>query len=390
MTTDAKDEQPTPQNAPAAQNAARPVRLPGRRAIVRARKEQSRRSRPFIIVGGVVVAGLIGVTVWAFVQEYVVPPRQLAVQVQDSKYTRGDVVEFIRFNQRLAEDLGVEFQIGNSLFDALQLIQDNELAFRAAPTLGVAVSPEELEERIEQLLGFPGLTPEERANPRTRQALDEAKRQFLNRVSLTEGVYRDIVRKDYFKQKVRDVLSQQVPRIQPQVHVYEIVLTDNSPQTLQRIERALAAGDSPEQVALEFSQSPDVQRNRGDAGWFPRKVVQEIDALLWGTNDDGSRRLPFGVPSDPQYNSDAKTYNIYVVKEFSEAREINDTVLKKLTDDALQEFLTARRVELSERKELFMDLNSDVYNWVNKQVRLASVRPTPTAQSDLLSQFGGQ
>ncbi len=389
MTTDAKGQQPATENTAAALEPARPARLPGRRALIRARREQSRRAKPFIIVGGVVVAGLVAVTVWAFVQEYVIPPRQLVVQVQDAKYTRGDVVEFIRFNQRLSEELGVEFQIGNSLFDALQLIQDNELAFRAAPTLGVSVSLQELEERVEQLLGFPGLTPEERANPRTRQSLEEAKRQFLNRVSLTEDVYREIVRKDLFRQKVREVLSQEVPRIQPQVHVYEIVLTENTQQTLQRIERALAAGNSPEDVALQFSQSPDVQRNKGDAGWFPKKVVPEIDGVLWGTNPDGSRRLPLGVPSEPQYNSEAKTYNVYVVKEFSEAREINNTALQKLSDTALEEFLNARRVELSERKELFMDLNDRVYNWVNKQVKLASVRPTPTAQTDLLSQFGG-
>ncbi len=363
-------------------------RGPGRRELVRAKREGSRLSRPYMVVGALIVAGFLGFVVYGFVREYVVPPAQAAVRVEDVEYTRGDVVNFIRFNQRLAEDLGVEFQIGNSLFEALQVIQDNELAVRAAPTVGVTVTPDELETRIESLLGFPGLTPAERADPKISQSVTEAKRQFLNRVGLSEPVYREIVRKDLFRQELREVLSQNVPRIQPQVHVYEIVLTENSAQTLQRIDRALRGGSSIEQVALEFSQDPNKNRNRGEAGWFPRNVIPELEGLFWGENPDGSRKLAFGLPSEPQYNSEARTYNVYVVTEFAEAREIDATALQKLSDRALEEFLVERRRELSERDGLWMDLNDRIYNWVNRQVKLASLLPTQVPQTDPLSQFG--
>jgi hypothetical protein len=382
-------DQNTAGPAQSAESGPQTPRAPGRRALIRSRQESSQRSRPFIVAGLVIILGLLAIPIYGYVQRFVVPPRQLAVRVQDAEYTRGDVVNFIRFNQRLSEDLGVQFQIGNSLFDALQIIQDNELSFQAAPTLGVAVSPEEVEGRIENLLGFQGLTAEERANLRTRQSLEEAKRQFLNKVALSEEVYRDIIRKSLFKEKVRENLGQGVPRIQPQVHLYEIVLTDQNAQTLQRIERALAGGDRPADVALQFSQDPNVKRTNGDAGWFPRRVLPEIEGLLWGTKADGSRVLPIGVPSDPQYNAEAKTYNIYVVTEFSEAREIDERAQRKLAEDALQTYLGERRRVLSETGGIWMALDDKIYAWVNKQVRLASLLPTPMPQSGL-SQFGLQ
>jgi len=382
-------DQNTAGSAQSADGGPQSPRAPGRRALIRSRQESSQRSRPFIVAGLVIILGLLAVPIYGYVQRFVVPPRQLAVRVQDVEYTRGDVVNFIRFNQRLSEDLGVQFQIGNSLFDALQIIQDNEMAFQAAPTLGVTVSPEEVEGRIENLLGFPGLTAEERANLRTRQSLEEAKRQFLNKVALSEEVYRDIIRKSLFKEKVRENLGQSVPRIQPQVHLHEIVLTDQNPQTLQRIQRALAGGDKPADVALQFSQDPNVKRTSGDAGWFPRRVLPAIDALLWGTKADGSRVLPFGLPSEPQYNAEGKTYNIYVVSEFSEAREIDERAQKKLAEDALQTFLGERRRALAETGGLWMALDDKIYAWVNKQVRLASILPTPMPQSPL-SQLGVQ
>lgn len=357
--------------------------------MVKAKKAQGRRSRPYLAGAGILLLGVLGYIAYGYFDKFVDPPRQIAVRVEDSEYTRGDVVDFIRFNQRLAEDLGQEFQIGNSLFDALQVIQDDEISVRAAPSLGVTVSPEELQSRLESIAGFPGLTPEERANPRTQQGLAEANRQFLNKVGLTDDVYREIVRKAMFKEKVRDAVSKDVPRILPQVHVYEIVLAESNTQTIQRIERDLRSGDKPGEVALRYSLDPNVKRTNGDAGWFPKGVLTQLDTLLWGTKQDGSRVLPFGLPSEPQYNAEAKTYNIYVVTEFSEARELSETSFSKLADAALQDYLSARRRDLVERGELFMALDDKIYSWVNKQVKLASLGATPTPGS-ALSQFGLQ
>ena len=366
---------------------------PGRREIIRKKRESARRAKPYVIVGLLLLLAIAAIPAYDYFQTYVSPPTKQALRVEDKVYTLGDVVDFIRFNQRLSEDIGQQFDVGSSLFEALEIMQNNEIAYRAAPALGVTVTDEELDAQISLILGFPNLTPEERANPDIVINLEEAELQFLNRVGLSRDAYLDILRKSLFKEQIRELLSESVPRIQPQAHVYEIVLAGADPQVLQRIQRALAGGDTPEEVAVQFSTDPNVQRTGGDVGWFPAGVVPSIDHLLWDVNDDGARVLPLGEPSEPQYNSDSRTYNVYVVTELSEAREISPTVLQKLSDVALDDFINARRAEYSGREfeghpALEMSLDSDVYNWVNRQVRLASILPSPTPQQTAADQLG--
>ena len=100
-----------------------------RRQMVQDKQVQQAKSRPFIFVGILILIGLLAIPVYAYFENYVFPPRELALRVEDTEYTRGDVVNFIRFNQRMSENLGVPFEIGNSLFDALQTLQENELAY---------------------------------------------------------------------------------------------------------------------------------------------------------------------------------------------------------------------------------------------------------------------
>ena len=111
----------------------------------RKQRRSKLRSRPWIIGGAVLLVALLAFPIYAFVKTFTLPPREVAVRVEDSTYTRGDVVDFIRFRQRLTEEVGGQFELGTSLFEALQVIQDNEIAFKLAPRLGIAVSPDEVD-----------------------------------------------------------------------------------------------------------------------------------------------------------------------------------------------------------------------------------------------------
>jgi hypothetical protein len=63
-----------------------------------------------------------------------------------------------------------------------------------------------------------------------------------------------------------------------------------------------------------------------------------------------------------------------VVGEVSEAREINDGNFEALTTRGLTIFFNEERSDF----ELHMVLDSDIFDWVNKQVRLSALVPTPT------------
>ena len=375
MTSDQDIQQPESQPGEyrAGERSITGIRGPSRFEMVRNQKRRSVKSRPFLIAAGVLLLGLLAIPAYGFYDKYVAPPRKLAVQVGDERYTRGDVVNFVRFNQRLAEDAGIPFELGTSLFDALQTIQDNELAFQVAPRLGITVDPEEVDERVEFILGFESDAVAEARSDEFLNNVAESKRQFLNRVGLPEDVYKDFIKKSMFKERVRNFVSDSVPRIQPVVHLYEIILQSNDQQTVARMERSLASGTPIEAVVQEFSIDGDVRRDLGDRGWIPARVRRDLDFLLYGTNQQGNRLLPIGEASAPQFDAQTNLYSVYVVDEYAEAREVDDVTFEVLVDNAMNAFLNEERRKIY----LYMDLDSEIYDWVNAQVKQASNVPTP-------------
>jgi hypothetical protein len=390
MTTDdkSKDNKEEPnanQDQPEAEISAIPDYEAGKRSIttrgettrrqmVADKHERQLKSRPFITVAIVLLIGLLTIPVYAYFENYVFPPRELALRVADTEYTRGDVVNFIRFNQRMSERLGVPFEIGNSLFDALQTLQENELAFQLAPSNGISVSPEEVDQRLDSILGFVAITVAERESKGYKDNVDEARRQFIHEIGIDEAVFRDFIRKSMFKERLRAVVADQIPRIQAQVHVYQVIKFDRDIEASRTMERDLRAGVPIENVVAEHSEDPNVRRNLGDLGWFPFGATPEVDALLFGLDGDGNRLLPLRTPSDPRFDDDSNWWSYLVVEEVADAREVNETNFELLTTRGMTIFFNERRADF----DLHMVLDSAIFDWVNRQVRLSALIPTPT------------
>ena len=346
-----------------------------RREIVAARAQQSRRNRPYIYAGLVILVAILVIPTVEFVQKFVIPPSRVAVRVGDTKYTRGDLVNFIRFNQRLSEDVGQSFELGSALFEAFDVITKNEIAYQRAPTLGVSVDEREVDAQVRRLIGVPGLSAEEAERPAVKSQIDEALFQHLNRVGLSENDYREILRKDIFRLKVRERLADNVPRIQPQIHLYRIILEKYETITGEQVERRLKGGDSIEDLTLEFSVDSEVRRNRGDEGWLPRGVVPQLDGLLFGTDEEGNRNLEVGELSGPVLIPDSDSYALLYIAEEVGAREVDRGPFEVLKDTALDNWLEEQRSLLTIEQNV---LNNIDYAWVNRQVKFASVLGTPT------------
>jgi hypothetical protein len=345
-----------------------------RRQMVAEKRQLQLKARPFIIVAAIVLIGLLAIPVYAYFENYVFPPRELALRVEDTEYSRGDVVNFIRFNQRMSENLGVPFEIGDSLFDALQTLQENELAFQLAPRYGIAVSKEEVDERLDSILGFVAITVAERESKEYKDNVEEAKRQFIHRIGIDESVFRDFIRKSMFKERLRDVVADTIPRVQAQVHLYEIIKLDNDPDERRAIERDLKAGMAMSNIALTHSEDPEVRRDRGERGWFPFGITPEIDALLFGLDGDGNRLLPIRTPSTPRFDDENNWWTYIVVDEVNDAREVDPGNFDALTTRGMTIFFNEERTNF----DLHMVLDSAIFEWVNAQVRLSALLPTAT------------
>jgi len=349
-----------------------------RRQMVAEKQQLQIKSRPFIIAAIVVLFGILMIPVYAYFQNYVFPPRELALRVAGMEYSRGDVVNFIRFNQRMSENLGVPFEVGNSLFDALQTLQENELAFQLAARYGISVSSEEVDDRLNTILGFVAKTVAERESQEYKDNIEEAKRQFINRIEMDESVFRDFIRKSMFKERLREVVAEEIPRVQAQVHLYEIILFDRDPEVRRAIERDLVTGGAIENVILQHSQDPNVRRDVGDRGWFPFGVTPEIDYLLFGLDGEGNRLLPIGQLSEPRYVEDSDWWSYMLVAEAQDAREVNEDNFEALTTRGMTIFFNEERKNF----DLHMVLDSAIFDWVNAQIRLSALLPTPTPVPD--------
>ena len=345
-----------------------------RRQMVAEKQQLQIRSRPFIIAGIVVLFGILTIPVYAYFQNYVFPPRELALRVAGMEYSRGDVVNFIRFNQRMSENLGVPFEVGNSLFDALQTLQENELSYQLAARYGITVSSEEVDDRLNTILGFVAKTVAERESQEYKDNIEEAKRQFINRIEMDESVFRDFIRKSMFKERLRAVVAEEIPRVQAQVHLYEIILFDRDAEVRRAIERDLVSGNPIENVILEHSQDPNVRRDLGDRGWFPFGVTTEIDYLLFGLDGEGNRLLPIGQLSEPRYVEESDWWSYMLVAEVQDAREVNEDNFEALTTRGMTIFFNEERKNF----DLHMVLDSAIFEWVNAQIRLSALLPTPT------------
>ena len=344
--------------------------------LLRDKKNQNKQSRPFLYLGFIIILIIVIIPVYSFYSTYIKPPTEIALRVNDKEYTRGDVVEYIRFNQRITEDLGSQFEIGTSLFDALQTLQDNEIAYQLAPRYGITVESTEVDEHIENMLGYffektMNIDQEEQKN------FEESKRQFLNKIGLSEEIYRDFIKKTIFKERLRTVVAETIPRVQSQVHIYQITLRNPDDNLIRKINRDLDAGKPITDITSLYSEDPNIKRNNGEVGWFPYGVVTDLDYLFFGLDSNGDRILPVRELSPIQYDQEDQSYILYIVEEVSEAREISNSNLESLIDRALVIFLNKERKKIAAEGDLYMDLNDKIYGWVNKQVQLSSLLPTP-------------
>ncbi len=354
--------------------------------LMRMRERAALRNRPFVIGAIIFVILVMAIPAYGFYRLYVEPPTEIAVQVEDKVYTRGDIVNYIRFFQRLSEDLGVPFELGTSAFEAMQTLQTNELAYHLAPRYGITVEQHEVDAQLESLLGFVADTSGDASLREYRTNVEEAKKQFLNRVGLDEEVYRDFIRKGMFKDRLRSEVASNMSRIQPHAEVYQIVLLDVSQGTINRIERDLASGRDVGAIVLEHSEDPNVQRTGGYIGWLPQGVRTELDSTLFGhhTNEDGSkgeRILPLKRLSGGRYDDQTQQWTAHIVSDFTEAREIADDHFDILANLAVDRFINEHRKDFYNT----ISLNSEVYDWINRQVRLNAIVPTATPESQFAS-----
>lgn len=369
----------------------RTVRSDRRRIASEGSPEERRRHRLALIIIGVLLLVITGIVVAGYVIIFVLPPQQLIVRVDDVSYTRGDMVKLLRIRQKALEldNSQQTLRSTDDIFQALQLIVENEVIAQVAPSQGISVSREEVDNQIRNSMAPSESESLGKSAAQIEREYHERYRQFLNSAQVSESEHRDLVRKAILREKFRQFVGDQVPVFAEQVYLHRIAMGYQDEIDIMQTKYADLLGDdrSPEHirntvraVAREFSRDPDTARSRGDLGWMPLGILEDYQHDFW--------ELEVGEISEPAPNVENPQMSFFfVVSQREEVLEISRINREQLKTNALQEWVNDER----QNHDIYATFNSDIYAWFVEQLRVsASTTPTPTSNNPFQNLMTGR
>ncbi|NIS82140.1 MAG: hypothetical protein GTO14_18460 [Anaerolineales bacterium] len=281
----------------------RSARAPTKKHLARAERERIQRNR---IIGGTVITALlvIGLLSYGLINLYVIQPGQPIVIIDGEEILTRD------FQRRVEMVLspGIDPQtIGSIILDAMI---EEVLIQREAKKLGISVTDEEVERAIQESFGYfpegtptrpptqtpdptalaeatdtpaptagpsPTIeatsTPRPTATPFTLEAYEaELNSRLANleeQFDLTESGFRKLFEIQLLRQKLVETFEDEVAREQEQTLLSHIVVEDSeiAEEVLERLE----AGESWEDLTLEYSTDSLTKDLGGDLGWITQE-----------------------------------------------------------------------------------------------------------------------
>ena len=328
-----------------------------RRERLSRRQQEKRKQR--IAVGFITgfILLVVGVVVYGYVSTFVMPPRQVIVRVDETRYTMGDMIQILRMMQRGSEFFGQRMDLSTVPFQIPLSLAQREIIARAVPRFDISITEPEIDEEIRVRL-MPNVPEGEEVNQeQLEREFNERYRQYLNAIQFSEGEYRDLVKADLERDALRESVGADVPSVQEQVHLHAIALGQGSDFAV--FESKFQDGTPWEQLIEEFNQDPNLANEDGDLGWVPRDVYQDLDGIIFN--------LEAGELSEPIYEQNVQL--VYMVSEKSEARELEEEDRETLKTRALQKWLD----DQWDNYDIETSFTSEDYAWVTKQLGISSI-----------------
>ena len=272
-----------------------------------------------------VIAVVIAIIIYGIYATVIAPPRQWLSAVNGTLITAADYSKALRLNPYVT-----------SPETPLLALEENELVRQGAAEAGLPpVADDEITQEIKDLL-FPNET----------EIDEEAYRQFLNTLGLSESEFRQMVAVEVLRERLEDYLKEQVPQSAEQVHVQAILVANET--AAQAVKDRLDAGEDFASLAEEYEG--------GDLGWLPREIMsEEFDEVAFGI-EMGNVSQPF---------STAEGYYIIKVLE-KEERALDEATRGRLEANAFNRWLEKQREEKVERNPN-LDLDA-IYRWALGQI----------------------
>ena len=215
------------------QKRVEPKRLPTKHQLSKWERQRKRR-RIIVIAAAVFLSGIIGYVGYGYYETKVKPLHEVVIEVNDTSFDMAYYIGILDAYTKGAEPAQLNYM---SQMLANQIVQD-ELVRQGADALGLEVTDEEIDEKIEE-----------------------------NKLP-DEEVYRDIVQAGMLREKLQEYFASQLPDAMEQAHI-QLMLVESQKVAYDVIAR-IESGNDLTALIDEFSCNPQAE---GDVGWLPRELI---------------------------------------------------------------------------------------------------------------------
>jgi parvulin-like peptidyl-prolyl isomerase len=207
----------------------------------------------------------------------------------------------------------------------LQTLVNEEIIKQTAPhpPYSITISDNEVDRALEEAARSQGTAADERV-------FNDWYRQQLEQTGFSEAEYTDLVRTNLLTKRLIQYLTERVPTVAEQVHLY--MIGQDSMEAAREVKRRLDEGEGFYTLARELNVDEELKARDGDLGWYPRSGLAEN---LARTAFD---ELEIGQTSEPLVFSEQLVV-IILVAERAAARPIEENTLQSLKSRVLEDWL---------------------------------------------------
>lgn len=288
----------------------------------------------------IVVGVIVGVMIY---RERVGPFRAAVLEVDDSSVTMRYFLKRLYVSR---EDPMAVFQA---------LIED-QIIKQTAPEspFFIEVSEEDVDQFIAEIATGDNETVSD-------AEVEEWYRQRLNETPFSDSEFRDLMHTNLLRRTMHDHLSERVPTVAEQVHLY--VIAQPSLDKATELRNRLEAGEDFLQLAQDENSDERLKSEGGDLGWYPRGVLAaNLDRVAFD-------ELDANQVSEPLYLG-GEFYGLILVAERAAARAISDEALQIIRATVLDKWFAD---EMQNHTITLHGLNngydSETDAWVNWQLQ---------------------
>jgi len=308
-----------------------------RRQRSKQQREQGKQ-RAIIIAGFVAILMILAIPAYGYWSNFVAPPRSVVLQVDDTKYTLGFMSKYLK--GLLA--FGGQIDLSIEPFRLMQVLEENAVIKSGALSKGATVDSSEIDEEVRNGIIVSSSELADVPPEQLEREFQEKYKQYLNTVNLSQSEHRDLVEGSLLREKLTEILGEEIPTIAKQANMSWIVISTQSEdedqsllisRRIQEVSNRIQQGDDFADLAEEFSDDRATAVNGGEYGWVPENTLGFLDETIFS--------LEPGETSEA-VNGESFIYFIKVT-EVEDDRIIEPEMLARLKETTLQQWLALER-----------------------------------------------